>query len=453
MYHFFGRITEIIVYSTLNFLPYLGPALYPFRNNLRYSRSRTVMLTALAVFLQIMLGLSAAFSPRPGKGILSALSTAVYFIFYFWAIKAHPGKILFTLLMLSNIADLTVVCSKCLEGQLFPTLALQQYRWSFSLVMAVVQLFIITPLFFYFRKYYADMIEKDTNISAWRYLWLIPATFYLLWFYHLYGNHAVTGLEIALQPAHTLFLMAINVGAFLIYHMITKLMNEYYKNISLEKQNHILTLETLQYKNLQDKITETRQARHDLRHHITVMTGLLNENKTEQLKIYLTNYKKSLPDDTPVTFCRNSTVNLLLQYFSRQAQRSRISFTAYADIPETLQIAEHDLAVILGNLLENALDACSMQKSGNRNIVFRGRLTNDSLILTVDNTFEGELISCENGSYLSTKHEEPGIGLASVRHITSRYQGMMRTETADGIFCVSVLLHISAPQEAIRPPE
>ena len=446
MYVSFDRIAEITVYSILNFLPYMIPALYPFRNNLRYPGYKTAILTTLVTLLQVMLGLWATFSPVPEKGILSALSTVVYFVFYFWAVKAHVGKILFTLLMLSNIANFTVVCSKCIEGQLFPTLALQQYRWSFSMVMAVVQLIILTPLFLYFRKFYTNMVEKDTIISVWNYLWLIPATFYLLWFYHLYGN-TQTGLEIALQPIHTLFLLAINAGAFLIYHMIAKLINEYDRNISLEMQNHILTLETLQYQNLQDRITETQQARHDLRHHVTVMTGLLNEGKIEQLKQYLAGYRKSLPDDTPMTFCHNSTVNLLLQHFSQQAELNHISFTAYADIPENLPVAENDLAVILGNLLENALDACSIQKSMDRKIVFRGRFVNSTLVFTLDNTFEGELSPSPNGGYLSTKHKDPGIGLTSVRHIAARYKGMLQTEQKDGIFYASVLLNLSSSSE------
>ncbi|HBA49018.1 MAG TPA: ATP-binding protein [Lachnospiraceae bacterium] len=441
MYDTFGRIAEITVYAILNFLPYLALALYPFRNNLRYSGGKTALLTVLATLLQVLFGLQAAFSPVSGTGILSALSTTVYCLLYFWAVKAHPGKLLFTLLVLSNIANCTVVCSKCIEGQIFPALAVQSYRWSFSAVMAVVQLATLIPLFFYCRNIYAGVVEMDTDISSWKYLWLAPATFYLLWFYHIYGN-TQSSLEIALQPVHALFLLAINAGALLIYHIIVQLINEYDRNSLLERQNHILTLEALQYKNLQEKIRETQQARHDLRHHITVMTGLLNEGNSEKLKAYLEGYRKSLPDDTSVSFCRNSTVNLLLQYFSQQAGLAGIPFTAHADIPENPPIAEHDLAVLLGNLLENAVNACSAQNSMERRITFRGRFENNFLVFTIDNTFDGKLIPSEDGGYLSAKRREPGIGLSSARHIAARYKGILRTEQKNGIFYASVLLYL-----------
>ncbi|MCR2049067.1 GHKL domain-containing protein [Acetatifactor muris] len=450
MYVTFGRIAEIALYSALNFLPYLGSALYPFRNSLRYSMRKTVLLAALVTLLQVALGLLAAFS-LVHSGILSALSTIVYCAFYFWAVRTHPGKVLFMLLMFSNIANCIVVCSKCIEGQLFPGLAVQPYRLSFSAVMAVVQLIALIPLFFYYRKTFTEIVEMDAEISAWKYLWLVPATFYLVWFYHLYAN-TQSSLEIALQPAHALFLLSINAGAFLIYHMIALLIIEYDRNSRLEKMNHALTLETLQYENLQEKIRETRQARHDLRHHITVMTGLLNEGNAEKLRAYLDGYRESLPDDAPVSFCRNGTVNLLLQHFSQQAKLAGIRFTAYANIPENLPIAEHDLAVILGNLLENAVDACSMQKSMNRKIIFRGKFTpgkyeNSSLVFTIDNTFEGDLDPSGDGSYHSTKHREPGIGLSSAKHITARYKGVLQTEQKDGIFCASVLLNLSSSQK------
>ena len=135
--HDFYRGMEIVLYAVLNFLPYLILALYPFRGSLRCSRVRIILLSILVLMIQTGLLLWAVIFFSYGRGILSAISTTVYFIFYFWVVKAHPGKILFTLLMLSNIADFVVVCSKCIEGQIFPVLARQQYRWSFSVVMNI----------------------------------------------------------------------------------------------------------------------------------------------------------------------------------------------------------------------------------------------------------------------------------------------------------------------------
>lgn len=438
------RIPEIIFYSILNLLPYLSLALYPFRDNLRYSRAAILLQIALITLLQIALGLLAASLPAAEKGIISAFSTFIYFVFYFLAVRAHPGKILFTLLMLSNIANLLTVTSKCMEGLLFPALAAQSYRWSFSVILMAQQLLLLIPLFFYMQRIYTNAIKKDTASSVWRYLWLIPATFYLLWFYHLYNN-AQTALEVSLKPANALFLLCINLGAFLIYSLVARLINEYDKNARLEQQNHILTLENLQYENLTDKIMEARQARHDLRHHITVMTEYLNAKDFHKLESYLMEYRSSLPEDSSIVFCQNQTVNLLLLHFAQQARDNQIDFTVYADIPEELKIPQNDLAVILGNLLENAVDACCSQKNSHKRIVFRGRMEHHSLLLTVDNTFEGQIKRDKNGTIQSSKHPGFGLGLTSVEHIAKRYEGMLKVQEKEGIFYASVLLHVPKP--------
>ena len=143
------RILEIILYSLLNFVPFMFLALYPFRNNLRFSFSKTCLLVVFSTFLQIFFGVWAGFFANGNAGLISAVSTLSYFVFFFLAIRTHWGKILFTLLMLSNIANFIVICSKCIEGQFFPELALQSYRWSFSIVMIVIELVILLPLFFY----------------------------------------------------------------------------------------------------------------------------------------------------------------------------------------------------------------------------------------------------------------------------------------------------------------
>lgn len=437
----FNRGMEIVLYALLNFLPYLILALYPFRNSLRCPKTVIVFFSALILMIQIGLVLWAILFFPAGKGLLSALSTAIYFIFYFWAVKAHPGKLLFTLLMLSNTADFVVVCSKCIEGRIFPAMARQYYRWSFSVVMAAVQVLILLPLFVYIKRIYTKAVEKEAGHLAWRYLWLIPATFYLIWFHHLYGS-GKTSLEAALMPSHSIFLFCIDTGAFLIYHIVTMLVNEYDKNITLEKQNHMLSLENLQYDYLQKKMMETRKARHDMRHHAVVMEGYLQDEKYEELKAYLTGWLRTLPEDSTAIFCHNYTVNLLLLYFAQQAKERDIDFIVHASLPGETGVAGNDLSVILGNLLENAVDACAAQKSKDRRIVFRGKADRSALYFTIDNTMEGELRRDKEGRLLSVKHEGTGLGLESVRDIVSRYGGVLRTEQKDGVFCASVFLNM-----------
>ena len=90
----FFRIIEIIVYSLLNFLPFLVVALYPFRHSLRFSKIITGMLIVLLTIIQILLGAWVSFVPGNHTAAASVVSTILYIAFYFMAVKDHFGKLL-----------------------------------------------------------------------------------------------------------------------------------------------------------------------------------------------------------------------------------------------------------------------------------------------------------------------------------------------------------------------
>lgn len=374
------RMLEVCVYSLTNFLPFLAMALYPFRRRLRFSPAVAAALVAVLTLLQMGLGLCAAFFTPGRASLLSVVSTGLYAVFYFLAVRAYPGKTLFTLLMISNLANLVVIAAKCLEGQLFPTLAVQSYRWSFALMMLAVEAVLFLPLLLYVRKVYTPAVEQETSGLAWRYLWLIPATFYLIWYYVIYGNTNLTGLEIALRPSST----------------------------------------------------------------IALLQDCLRRKDYDAMQAYLDRYQETLPDARQLQFCGNAAVNAVLSYFAQQAAAQQVEFSVKAQLPEYTGVADPDLAVLFGNLLENALSAC-MQEASPRIVV---RITADAhtLCAAVDNTFTGT-VRRTTGGFLSTKHAGLGLGTASVRSIAEKYHGVCRLEPRDGMFCASVLLEL--PQEKL----
>ena len=434
------RLAEAAVYALLNFLPFLALALYPFRRCLRFSGRVTGALIAVLTAVQLALGVWAAFFAS-SPALVSAVSTVLYGAFYFLAVKMPLGKTVFTLLMLSNLANAVVVMAKCLEGQLFPALALESYRWSFSLMMLAVELVIGLPLFFYIKLVYTPAVEMEPSGMEWRYLWLIPATFYLAWYYAVYFNVARSSLEIALRPANAIAILLINVGAALVYSVVARLVLEKDRITQLQRNNHQLAMRALQYENLQEKITEARRAKHDVRHHIALMQEYLQSGSYAALEEYLGQYQRSLPDDTLIRFCENTAVNAVLLYFAQQAKNAGVDYIVRAAVPESCGMEETDLSVLFGNLLENALDACRASAAADPKIITRAEADAHSLCLTVDNTFAGHLPETEDGAFRSSKHPGRGLGTESVRAITEKYGGVCKWETHDGLLYASVICY------------
>lgn len=438
------RIIEIVVYSLLNFAPYIILALYPFQRKLRFSRPITTVLVVCVTLAQIGLGLWAGLFTPKNAGFLSALSTVIYFVFYFSAVKAHVGKTMFTLLMLSNISNFVVIASKCIEGIIWPDMALQSYRWTFSTVMFCVELVTLIPLFFYIRKTYTAIFDMDTAKPTWRFIWLIPATFYVVWYYHLYNNE-MSSLEVALNPSNAGFMLIINLGALLIYHMVVSHIRVINHNVELSEQNHQLLMKEVQYNNLQDRITEARQAKHDIRHHISMMRDMLGKGEYTKLASYLDSYQKTVPDDS-FAYCENRAVNVLLMFFAQQAKNSEIDYDVSALVPENISVSDTDLSVLMGNLLENAVDGCNTLPPDKRRIQVTVRTDSSAIFFVIDNTFNGFIRKDKSGKCLTTKVGGSGLGLQSVRSIVEQYNGRISIQNTDNTFCVSIMLELPAEQ-------
>jgi len=202
--------------------------------------------------------------------------------------------------------------------------------------------------------------------------------------------------------------------------------------------NHQLEMQREYYKTLQTHITETKRARHDLRHHLSVFQSYIDKGETEKLADYVNEYRASLPDDTEIAFCENYAVNSILRHYIGIARSEGIQVDARLEMPEKTSVSDSDLCIIFGNCIENAIEACR-RTDGDRFIKINSKITGKMFAVTIDNSFDG-VIKKEGGMLFSRKHEGDGIGTSSVSAVAKKYDGEARFEANGNIFQTSVML-------------
>ena len=435
------KYLEVILYGLLN-LSYLVLAIMPFWDRLRFSKKSTYFFIGIFGLVQIFFSVWAGLWVNESfRALISGVALVVYLILFAVIIKAHFGKKLFMLIMLINISSFINIAGKYFESLFFGDVAWEKaYAISYSLCVFLLQLLILLPVTFSILKLFKGAIENEMVRSAWKYLWLIPTTFYFVWLFHVYSLHH-SPIDFAMSGQHVLFLFIVDLGAYFVYYTAFRFIKELGKNMTLEENNYHLAMQHLQYENLNERILEARHAKHDIRHHITVMSSYLSKGEYDKLEKYLNSYKRSLPDDSSISLCENDAINALLVYFAGLSKDGNIDFQVRAKIPDDIGIEENDVCVVLGNLLENALHAAYVYKGNDKLISVAIDYSNGCMLIAIDNTFDGKLKKSIDGSLLTTKTDGSGVGLESVKNIAKVYNGLFKYEVKDNKFCVSVMLN------------
>jgi sensor histidine kinase regulating citrate/malate metabolism len=108
-----------------------------------------------------------------------------------------------------------------------------------------------------------------------------------------------------------------------------------------------------------------------------------------------------------------------------------------------LQLNEFDMTVILGNLLDNAVEACTRMDEANRYIDLNITYKPDYLVIQIENPMGREPV-LKNGAYRTTKpdFDNHGFGLDHIAYLVSRHNGLMKIEPDGGVFKVSIALMV-----------
>lgn len=446
------QLWETILYSFVSSFPFMLLALYAFRDHWRFGKKATYVFVSIVLIFQMTLTQFDLFLPSADHELFNIIRSVCYIAFIFAVLKAHLGKLTFTVLVLSNLGEFAVFGGNCLERFFFPEYTSLIYHFTFSLFMLLVlavELPVIYLLVFKNICTHSETPDVSTDHEKigsfmWRYLWLVPGVFYLIerQFFYFVRSSGIDGFS---DYTNTLYLFIIDAGSVLIYRIIIQAAELYKKNIALLSENHTLSIQQLQYDSLNERLENMRRTRHDIRHHTALLKQIRTSGDMTALDELINMYTEDNFLDKPLIYCENETVNVVLALYFQTAYENNIAFSVKAIIPKDIFVDKKDLAVLFGNILENASDACKeaendrfIDLTSSYNTLPNGT---HSLSLIVKNCYGTEPSTGESGTFHSTKHPGDGIGISSVKSITEKYGGACSFTPDNGIFTVSVILY------------
>ncbi|MDR2492903.1 MAG: GHKL domain-containing protein [Coriobacteriales bacterium] len=218
------------------------------------------------------------------------------------------------------------------------------------------------------------------------------------------------------------------------------------KTIILETEiastNRALEAQRTLYQTLATSNEEIRKLRHDMRHQLSVLRGYADEQHVEEAKSYIDNLIGTIPSTAGLLLCDNFAVNALIAHYLAIAHDRNIQVELKMVVPEKVgRASDNDLCIIIGNLFENAIEACTYVEEHKRFIKILSAAEKNRFTLIMDNSYDGRL-DVRNGEFYSRKRTGKGIGMASVKAEVRKYEGAMKYETADGVFKTSLYIKI-----------
>ena len=186
---------------------------------------------------------------------------------------------------------------------------------------------------------------------------------------------------------------------------------------------------------------EVRQLHHDMKNHITALSALCSSDSNSQLQDYLKSmgstldaYETSIDTGSPV-------VNGLLSDKMRKAQNLKVQLQLVVDIRSCSFLSDIDLCTILGNILDNALEAAAkVPDEEKRFISLKIGSVSGNVIIRCSNSFQGRLDTAD-GVLQTTKADKQhhGLGLLSVKEVVTRHNGYLTVDSTGGQFTITIL--------------
>lgn len=406
----------IFIYIFLRIVPSSYLCYYPFLDDLRFSKKAT----ACGFFALVLLEFGVYLATGRNFDKLSTLYGMYlpYIIYYFTVIKGSNSKKAFCVLLSANF-ELVLQTLAMLAEQLSPTPNL--YYATGTVVLLFIQIAYFSWFYFVLKKFkqlfrttrFNDIIMLSNYILALNFVALIlirnfsePRSWNLFW-------------------ARLLCVTPLFFFTYLVMELLKEKYDKKLMSVKLQTLEELRRSEKPYYDFVIETWQKSRRLRHDQKHLVIMLNQLFEQKEYDKLGQNLRsilNYTESLHG---VKLYGNETVDGLIGYWQTQAQDQNIKFATDIQF-EKIHINDVDLAIVLGNALQNAFTAIESSRLTlpdpfiNVKIKERG----STLLLAVENSYSGNIVRY-NDKFYSAKRgfKEPGTGLENIKMIVEKYEG------------------------------
>ena len=292
------------------------------------------------------------------------------------------------------------------------------------LILSILTLILGTVCYFFMK----DMI-----------LWITCINMILQFIYFTY-HHKISWVSLLLQIFVLLVLSTLeNEFVLLLYFVSIRYHDDSlldtYETSSTRYQNKLLKNQVDEVQNI---YMTMRGWRHDYHNHLQSLKAKLNKNQIDESIEYLNELEKDLDDIHQIVETGNINIDAILNSKLSLAMTHDIDVNVKVSIPTNLPINNIDCCVLLGNLIDNAIEACE-KVNDNKYIRLYIGLYKKQLYISITNA-TNEIVRKFDEEYITTKRGNHGHGLKRINKVVEKYNGYINRKNEPGVFVTEIML-------------
>lgn len=361
---------------------------------------------------------------------------AVLNIFFMFLISMHfeasyKRRIMMVFLMYIMIAAIeTIVVILTATIDISP-IRKNEYQHILGPIIFKIILYVIALLLRNYKKVKEDMTVPT---SLWVLVFLIPSgSIYLILNIidklYLHKTRMILCISI---------ILLIDFVTFYLYDTVTQYYSEKIKTELLQQENIYYSQ---QFENIKTHIDEVNAFRHDIRNHLKVLDSLL-DSRGDAARNYISGLTGALAAGNQYSRTGNIPIDSIINYKLMKARENQVDIQINISIPKELASEPADMVAILGNLLDNAINA-SLKLEEGRKIDFCMTYERGVLQIDIANTYNG-IVRYENERIKTTSGNERyhGYGLRNVENALKKYHGYYKVAHDEHTFRVIALMYV-----------
>lgn len=184
-----------------------------------------------------------------------------------------------------------------------------------------------------------------------------------------------------------------------------------------------------------------RELRHDMKNHFYAITSMIGD-ENEEVKKYIGNIAEKIEKNEIYCSTGNVALDSVINYKLSKASEQNIQIYSNITIPSNIREGVEDLVTIIGNLLDNAIEACE-NLTEEKYLEIKMKYKQGTMFIEVKNRYDG-IVKMRSGKIATKKEDKTlhGIGLKSVESAVNNHNGTMKVDFNEKEFQVNVMLYI-----------